>query len=109
MLTIDGWPVYFTGLSAFSYTLTADDYTAATSQEDNQDELKELVLLWCDRLDSIYEETGVILKTSSDAGMVLSSYGESYFTGAIEGLQAICPDLFSYRCTCLKSWIQPIT
>jgi len=93
-LTIDGWPAYFSGFPSFSYTLALDDYYAGTTQEENRDGLQTLILLWCDRLGSIYEDTGVILKASSDAGQVLSSYGETYFSGAIKGLQAMCPELY---------------
>lgn len=91
---IKGWPAYYTGFPSFSYTMAADDYVSVTTQEDNRAQLKELILLWCDRLGAIYQDTGVVLKTSSDYGEVLSSYGESYFGGAIEGLQAMCPELY---------------
>jgi hypothetical protein len=88
---IMGWPAYFAGLDQFNYNLAANDYTSATSQADNQEEMKELILLWCDRFDSIYDIT---LKSSSDSEPVLSPYGESYFAGVIPGLQNMCPDLF---------------
>jgi hypothetical protein len=93
-LTIGGWPAYFSGLTEFSYTLTTNDYITATSQEDNQAALKTLVLLWCDRLTSIYSTSGVVLKAASDSGQVLSDDGIAYFTGAIPGLIAMCPALF---------------
>lgn len=93
-LNIDGWPAYYTGLTAFTYTLLPEDYIDSTTQEDNQDQLKELIFLWCDRLDAIYSDTGVVLKSASDIGNVLSTYGESYFSGVIEGLQAMCPEIF---------------
>lgn len=92
-LTMSGWPAYYTGLTPFHYTLVPGDYITETSQEDNREALKDLVLLWCDRFDAIYEETGVVLKIKD----LLSPYGETYFTGAIEGLEAMCPDLFDLQ------------
>jgi hypothetical protein len=93
-ISINGWPAYFAGLTPFSYTLTPGDYITETSQEDNRAALKDLILLWCDRLDAIYTDTGVILKASSDGNEILSDLGDTYFGSAIEGLQAMCPDLF---------------
>ena len=98
-IEIYGTPAYFSPAQTFSYTLTSNDYiddtsTEYTSNYMNEQALYNFVLLLSDRLQSDYESTGVILKTSSDAGVVLTSYGELYFKGVIPGIQNLCPDLF---------------
>jgi len=87
-------PAFFDSVDSVSYVITPTDYTSSTSQEANRSELENFVFLLCDRLEAIYTDTSVVLKTTSDSGIVLSAYGELYFRGAIEGIQALCPDLF---------------
>jgi len=87
-------PSYFVSPLNPSFQVSPSDYTTSETQAENQDELKGFVLLLCDRLESAYQATGIILKASSDAGIVLSAYGELYFRGAIDGLQALSPELF---------------
>lgn len=94
VVNIYGSPAFFDPAISQSYTLTESDYTTANTTAANQEELKDYVLLECDKLASDYADTGVILKATSDAGIVLSPYGELYFRGAIPGLQNLCPDLF---------------
>lgn len=102
-INIHGFPTYFSGwydgdLSVYK-TLTTSEYVTATTQEANQDLLRDYILLECDKLDADYQATGVELKASSDIGTVLSSYGEHYFRGAIPGLQYLCPELFFVQTT----------
>ncbi len=87
-------PAYFSPSETKSYTMTSSNYVTATTQEANRLLLKDYILLECDKLAASYSATGVILKATSDSGIVLSSYGENYFRGAIPGLQALCPELF---------------
>lgn len=94
IINIFGVPAYFSPAISVDYTIESDDYTDSELQDDNREELYDYVLLLCDELGALYEDTGVVLKTSADSGIVLSTYGELYFRGAIEGLQALCPDLF---------------
>jgi hypothetical protein len=89
-----GTPAYFSPAQVYNYTLTSSKYTTSTTSEANQSELYNYVLLLSDRLASYYNSTGIILKATSDSGIILSSYGELYFRGAIPGLQTICPNLF---------------
>lgn len=89
-----GTPAFYSPTQNFTYQLTPGDYVTVTTQEDNRAQLKTFVLLLCDRLQSAYASSGVVLKSSSDSGIVLSSYGDMYFQGAIPGLPYLCPDLF---------------
>ena len=97
-MNIQGLPFYYSpavpNVTYTFYTLTTDDYVTANTSEENRSLLKDYILLLCDRLTSNYAATGVILKTSSDSGIVLSNYGENYFRGAIPGIQDLCPGLF---------------
>lgn len=95
IINIAGSPTYFDPVpDPVNLELSPSDYTTATTQADNQDELKAYVLLLCDRLQSAYQDTGIVLKTTSDSGIVLSPYGEMYFRGAVTGLQDLSPELF---------------
>lgn len=94
VIDISGSPVFFSPSFTKSYTLTTSDYTTETTQEANRDLLKSFILLECDRLAAAYQSTGIVLKATSDIGIVLSPYGELYFRGAVNGLQNLCPDLF---------------
>lgn len=93
-INIYGLPAFFDPPQTATYTLTAGDYTSANTQVENREELYNYILLLADRLETNYPDDGITLKTSSDSGIVLSTYGELYFRGAIEGLQNLCPDLF---------------
>ena len=87
-------PGFFDPAVPVDYICTLSDYTTATSPDVNQAELYNYVLLAADRLTTEFDDTGVVMTTSSDSGIVLSPYGELYFTGAITGLSALCPDLY---------------
>ena len=93
-VNIYGPSAFFSPAQTLTYTLTANDYTSETTQDGNQDEFYAHILLLADRLASAYQGTGVVLKSTSDSGVVLSTYGELYFRGAIEGIQSLCPALF---------------
>ncbi len=93
-LELYGTPAYYSPAQTFSYTLTSDDYVTVTSQDDNRNEMYAFILLLADRLTTNYSAAGVVMKSSSDYGQVLSTYGEMYFRGAIDGLQSLCPALF---------------
>lgn len=93
-IKLQGLPAYFNPSWDIGYTLTPDNFIASTTMQGCRDELASFILLACDWLASSYQDTGIVLKTSSDAGIVLSQYGEGYFRGAVPGLQALCPDLF---------------
>jgi len=94
IINIVGQPGFFSPAISQSYILTPSDYTSATTQDANRQLLKDYILLDCDRLTSAYSVTGVILKASSDSGVVLSAYGENYYMGVVDGLPALCPSLF---------------
>ena len=77
-----------------SYTLTTSDYSLETTQAGNRDDVESYILLECDDLEATYEDTGIVLKSTSDAGIILSPYGEAYFQGVVSGINNMVPDLF---------------
>ncbi len=77
-----------------SYTIDTTDYVTETTQTDNRDLVEQWVFLESDGLEADYSDTGIILITTSDVGLILSPYGEAYFRGAIPGLQSLAPELF---------------
>lgn len=93
-INIHGWPYYFSAEQDYSFSVDPEAYSESTTQEDSREELYNFIMLLADRMESAYTDTGIVLKTSSDIGIVLSTYGEMFFKGSIDGLLNLCPDLF---------------
>ncbi len=90
-IQVYGLPLHFVAGTSISRSISTADYTSATTQTTNRAALAAYVLLLCDRFDGYYD---IILKGSSDSGIVLNQYGETFFKGAIPSLQTLCPELF---------------
>lgn len=84
-------PTYFTSPTSIQQTISGTDYSSATTQAESREEMKEYYLDLCDLLLAEYD---INLSTSTDTGIVLSTYGESYFRAAVAGIQMLCPTLF---------------
>ncbi len=80
-------PIYYETPVSTSYTMAATDWLS-TSEVGFYNHVIQL----CDLLLAAYPN--VALKTSTDVGLVLSTYGESYFRAAMPGIQTLCPQLF---------------
>lgn len=92
-ITIEGLPAYYDPIpSPAVYLLTSADFSDAVTQAANRAELYTYIIGICDTFKTIYSD--VILKSSTDSGVVLSEYGESYFRSAVLGIQNMCPQLF---------------
>lgn len=92
-ITIEGLPAYYDPIpSPAVHLLTSADFSDAVTQAANRAELYTYIIGICDTFKTIYSE--VILKSSTDSGVVLSEYGESYFRSAMLGIQNMCPQLF---------------
>lgn len=89
---IKGLPAYYSPPPVFEYPMSLSDYSTAADQEEARAELNTYILDLCSIFKTFYPD--VLLKTESDMGIVLSSYGESFFTSVIPGLQTLCPTLF---------------
>jgi hypothetical protein len=91
-INILGTPAYFSPAQTFSYTLTPSDYNSSNTTAVNQLDLYTEIIRLADVFHNIYPD--VSLKSITDIGTVLSSYGEAYFKSAIPGLLELCPALF---------------
>ena len=76
----------------FNYSLTAGDYSTATTLTTNRAEMKTFIIGLIDDLADVY--TNVRLKAAANGQQVLSDYGEAYFPIVIPGLETLCPELF---------------
>ncbi len=87
-------PVYFTSPTDSSFALADINYTILDGQESNRIELKDKLIEITEHLTNAWS---IALLDQSDAGKVLSTYGELYYRSAIPQLQYICPDIFLYQ------------
>ena len=91
IIRVEENPAYYPSPQTWSFPLSSADYTQIDGQDENRALLKSKILNICTDLDLVYTYA---LKAEEDTGTYLSSYGESYFRGAIRGLQNMCPELF---------------
>lgn len=92
-INVAGSPAYFDPLpDVYNYTITSSDYSAVTDQADNQELLKSWILAACVQME-IADPTKV-MHGNTDAGTVLTAIGEAYFSQAVPGLLAMCPQLY---------------
>ena len=86
-------PTHFDSPTNTDFTMASTAYTSATDQDINQTQLAINIISAAERLESYYEDYTFL--DASVGGTVLSSpTGETYFRGAIYGLQAMAPGLF---------------
>lgn len=86
-------PVLFDDPTSYEYAIPSNSYSTKTTQEDNQIELAINIISAAQRLETAH--SGYTLLEASAGGTILSSpTGETYFRGAIPGIQAMAPDLF---------------
>lgn len=85
-------PAFFDSPQSYDYSMLLSAWTSANTSDDNQIELTLNIIALAEDLEAAHDET---LLESSVGGTVLSDpVGETYFRGAIYGLQAMAPDLF---------------
>ena len=86
-------PAHFASPTSIDYVLPVNAYTTENTTAGNQLELSINILAAANRLGQVY--TTYTLTEDSAGGTVLGSPdGETYFRGAIYGIQAMAPDLF---------------
>jgi hypothetical protein len=96
IVRISGNPEYFSSPPLVSRTLALSDYSSFDTQEENQQQLGEYVIEIARELEINWSTT---LTSVGDEGSILNTDGEEYFKGAITGLQAMAPQIFSIRTT----------
>lgn len=88
-----GLPAYYDPLiPPASRIMTSADYSGSEEIIDSQNDLYNKIMSLCITLTGIYPT--VPLRAVTDGVTVLSNYGETYFRGAIPGIQLLSPGLF---------------
>ena len=95
-IRLSGNPAAFDTPPVYNYPINASDYSSLTVTADVQAELAARILTIAADL---YNKWGLAsiysLLTQNETATVLSIYGEAFFRGAIHGLQAMAPTVFS--------------
>lgn len=92
---LTGNPTIFDTPPTYDYNLSSGDFSALTDQQAVQDELALRILVIARDLDIRWGLTlATTLINEQETGTVLSSNGETFFRGAIFGLQAMAPGVF---------------
>lgn len=93
---LSGNPAAFDTPPVYNYSLGASDYSALIVTADVQAEIAARILVLATDLDNKWGLSTVYsLLTENETATVLSIYGEAFFRGAIYGLQAFAPSVFS--------------
>jgi hypothetical protein len=94
-LKLSGTPAAFAEPPEYVYQLSSGDYSSLTDAEDIEDDIESKILQIAADLENKWGlSVDYELLEQSEVGMVLSIYGESFFRGALYGLQAYAPDVF---------------
>jgi len=95
-IRLSGNPTVFDAPPEYNYPVAVLDYTTAVTQADNQAELAARIITLAGDLDNKWALAPTYsLLTQNETATVLSIYGEAFFRGAINGLQAMAPLAFS--------------
>jgi hypothetical protein len=90
-LRLNGNYFAFSNPPIWNYTVSTGDYSAYTTQADNQLSLAEYGLYWASRLENAWQ---INLLDEQDKSTNLSANGEKFFRNAIFGIQYMAPNLF---------------
>lgn len=93
-MRLSGNPAVFDTPPVYNFTINAGNYSALTDRADVQAELAARILTIAADLDNKWG-LALSLLTQNETATVLSAKGEAFFRGAIHGLQAMAPTVFS--------------
>ena len=96
IVRISGNPEYFSSPPLTNRTLVTSDYSQVETQEENQTLLGNYILDIARALEVNWDTQ---LLYPATLGTVLYSTGETYFRGAIPGIQAMAPQIFATQST----------
>ena len=95
-LRLSGNPAVFDAPPVYNFPISLVDYSTLTDTADVKAELAARILNIAGDLESKWGLTATYsLLAQSETATVLSIYGEAFFRGAIHGLQAFAPAVFS--------------
>lgn len=95
-VTLQGTPAAWATPPTTSLVLAPSSYSGLSGAADNQEALYEWMI---PAIESLESNWSVTLLETSEEGAILDETGQTYMTGAIPGLQSLCPPLF---------WIQSV-
>jgi len=86
-------PAFFTSPESWDYVISASDWSDETDQDDNQLEMAGNIIILANYLEQQY--TAYTLLEGGPTGTILAApQGETYFRGAIPGIQNMAPSLY---------------
>lgn len=91
---IQGTPAAWATPPEENFTLGDSSYSGVSGQAPNQQALYDWMV---DAIEDLETNWTVSLLEHTEEGAVLNETGQSYMTGAIPGLQSLCPGLFWIR------------
>lgn len=95
-IRLSGNPANFDTPPVYNYLIAAGNYSTLIVTADVQAELAARILAIAADLDNKWGLTAIFsLITQNETATVLSIYGEAFFRGAIFGIQAMAPTVFS--------------
>jgi len=86
-------PIHFSSPNQIDYVIPTNTYTSANTTAANQLELSINIITAASRLEQYYT-TYTLLDTAAYGTVLSSPSGETYFRGAINGIQSMAPNLF---------------
>ncbi len=94
-IKLTGTPYAFDEPPEYAFQLTSADYSLLTEPDEIEKDIESKILWLANELDNKWGLTAdYSLLEQSELGTILSIYGESFFRGALYGLQAYAPDIF---------------
>lgn len=93
---LSGNPAVFDTPPIYNFAITAGDYSSLTVSAEVKSAIATQILTLADDLENKWGLASTYaLLTQSEAGTVLSLFGEAFFRGAIHGVQSFAPEAFS--------------
>lgn len=97
-IRLSGLPGMFDETVTYNYQIADDDYSELTDTDDVQVAVSDLIIDIAEDLNIEWElESSDYLTAASEIKTVLSVRGETFFRGAIYGIQSLAPYAFDYH------------
>lgn len=99
-IRLSGTPAAFTSPPQYSFSVVTADYSSLTATADVKLDIAARILEIAADLDNQWGlSTTYSLLSETEASTTLSIYGQAFFRGAIYGVQAMAPSVFSINIT----------
>lgn len=96
--TLSGTPSAFSTVPTYTFSMDSGDYSSLTTSSEVKGAIADHILELATSLDTVWSlDPSYSLISEEDIDTRLSVYGQRFFRGAIYGIQAIAPSLFTLR------------